>query len=344
MVQVRQQIVTNTNGDSKHWNILNASRRYSSPNVTVSQDGTGSFRTIMEAVLAAPNYCQERYVIFVKRGVYREYVNVDAQKWNLAMIGEGMHLTVVSGNRSFSDGWDTYHTATFAVNGQGFVAMNMGFENTAGPSKYQAVALRSSADRSAFYRCKISGYQDSLYAHNNRQFYKKCEITGTVDSVFGRGKAVFQNCLIFARRNDVGKKNVITANGRNSSADVSGFSFQFCHILAHGDLAPSLNMPTYLGRPWGMFSRTIFMKSFMSNVVAPQGWLEWNGSYGLDTLFYAEYRNQGPGSVLGGRVKWPGFHVITNSSMANEFTVAQFIQGHLWLPSTGIPYIGGLVG
>lgn len=115
MVQVRQQIVTNSNGDSKHWNILNASRRYSSPNVTVSQDGTGNFRTIMEAVLAAPNYCQERYVIFVKRGVYWEYVNVDAQKWNLAMIGEGMHLTVVSGNRSFSDGWDTYHTATFGT-------------------------------------------------------------------------------------------------------------------------------------------------------------------------------------------------------------------------------------
>ncbi|GMN51043.1 hypothetical protein TIFTF001_020203 [Ficus carica] len=64
------------------------------------------------------------------------------------MIGEGMHLTVVSSNRnfyrSFADGWKTFHSATFAVDGQGFLAINLGFENTAGPRKHQAVALRSS--------------------------------------------------------------------------------------------------------------------------------------------------------------------------------------------------------
>lgn len=115
------------------------------------------------------------------------------------------------------------------------------------------------------------------------------------------------------------------------------------HVLAHRVLAPSMRKtPTYLGQPWGMFSRTIFMQTYMSNVVAPEGWLQWNGSFGLNTLFSAEYSNQGSGSVLGGRVKWPGFHVRTISSMASEFTVAKFIQGNLWLPSTGIPYIRGL--
>lgn len=78
--------------------------------------------------------------------------------------------------------------------------------------------------------------------------------------------------------------------------------------------------------------------------MAPEGWLQWNESFGLSTLFYPEFLNQGAGSVLGGRVKWSGFHVLPKSSMASEFTMAEFIQGNLRLLSTGIPYIRGLAG
>jgi hypothetical protein len=34
------------------------------------------------------------------------------------------------------------------------------------------------------------------------------------------------------------------------------------------------------------------------------------------------------------RVKWPGYHVFNESGQANNFTVAEFIEGNLWLPST----------
>lgn len=80
------------------------------------------------------------------------------------------------------------------------------------------------------------------------------------------------------------------------------------------------------------------MKSYMSNAVRPEGWLEWNEGLNLDTLFYGEYMNYGPGAGLGRRVKWPGYHVFNESGQANDFTVAQFIEGNLWLPSTGIRY------
>ncbi|KAB1201289.1 Pectinesterase/pectinesterase inhibitor PPE8B [Morella rubra] len=132
-------------------------------------------------------------------------------------------------------------------------------------------------------------------------------------------------------------------SGSQRPKPTTGFSIQFCNISADSDVAASLNSTaTYLGRPWKPYSRTVIMQSYMSNVIRSEGWLEWNGSLHLDSLFYGEYMNYGPGAGLGSRVKWPGYHLFNNSSEANNFTVAQFIEGNLWLPSTGVRYTAGL--
>lgn len=86
-----------------------------------------------------------------------------------------------------------------AVNGAGFIARGITFENSAGPEQHQAVALRVSSDQAAFQSCSIESHQDSLYAHTLRQFYKDCTITGTVDFIFGNSASVFQNCNIVVR-------------------------------------------------------------------------------------------------------------------------------------------------
>lgn len=79
----------------------------------VAQDGTGNFTNVTDAVLAAPDYSMRRYVIYIKRGTYRENVEIKKKKWNLMMIGDGMDATIISGNRSFVDGWTTFRSATF---------------------------------------------------------------------------------------------------------------------------------------------------------------------------------------------------------------------------------------
>ncbi|KAA8534722.1 hypothetical protein F0562_029836 [Nyssa sinensis] len=314
-----------------------------SADAVVAADGTGNFTRIMDAISAAPEYSTRRYVIYIKKGLYREYVEISKKKWNLMMIGEGMDVTVISGNRSFIDGWTTYHSATFAVKGQGFVARDITFENTAGPQKHQAVAFRSDSDLSVLFRCAIRGYQDTLYAHSMRQFYRECQITGTVDFIFGDGTVVFQNCQILARKGLPNQKNTITAQGRKDPSEPTGFSIQFSNISAEPDLLASVNStPTYLGRPWKLYSRTVFMQSYMGSAIRPEGWLEWNGNFALDTLFYGEYTNYGPGSGLSSRAKWPGYHAMNDSSQANNFTVAQFILGNSWLPPTGVKYTAGL--
>ncbi|KAH9330000.1 hypothetical protein KI387_002108, partial [Taxus chinensis] len=52
--------------------------------------------------------------------------------------------------------------------------------------------------------------------------------------------------------------------------------------------------------------------------------------------------NRGPGAKLDKCVTWDGYRVIKTAEEANNFTVANFISGSTWLPSTGIPFKGGL--
>ncbi|XP_065849881.1 pectinesterase/pectinesterase inhibitor PPE8B-like [Euphorbia lathyris] len=313
------------------------------PNVVVAADGSGNFSSIMEAIKAAPDYSLSRHVIYVKKGVYKENVEIKKKKWNLMMIGDGMGVTVVSGNRNFIDSWTTFRSATFAVSGRGFIARDITFENTSGPEKHQAVALRSDSDLSVFYRCEMKGYQDTLYTHTMRQFYRECKISGTVDFIFGDATAVFQNCQILAKKGLPNQKNTITAHGRKDPNQPTGYSIQFCNITADTDLLPVANTTyTFLGRPWKNFSRSVFMQSYMSDAIRPEGWLEWNGDMYLDTLYYGEYLNYGPGAGQGKRVKWPGYHIFNTSNQANNFTVSQFIEGNLWLPSTGVRFTAGL--
>lgn len=229
-----------------------------------------------------------------------------------------------------------------AVLGQGFVAVNLTIRNTAGAIKHQAVALRNGADSSTFYSCSFEGYQDTLYVHSLRQFYRECDIYGTVDFIFGNAAAVFQNCNIYPRLPLDNQFNAITAQGRADPNQNTGISIQDCNIRAADDLASSTGTTeTYLGRPWKAYSRTIYMQSFMDNIINSGGWREWAGDFALNTSYYAEFDNRGPGSKTDGRVTWPGVHQI-NVSDASNFTVSNFLLGDDWLPQTGAPYSGGL--
>lgn len=131
----------------------------------------------------------------------------------------------------------------------------MGFLNSAGPQNHQAVALRVCGDQSIINCCRIDGYQDSLYAHAQRQFSPECYITGTIDSIFGDASVVFQNSQIVARRPMDGQNNAIMAQGRDDQHQNSGISIQNCNIIASPDLEPVKGIiKSYLGRPWKKFS------------------------------------------------------------------------------------------
>ncbi|KAB2001721.1 hypothetical protein E1A91_D11G014900v1 [Gossypium mustelinum] len=310
--------------------------------IIVSKNGT--VKTISEAIKKAPENSTRRIIIYVRAGRYEEKdLKVGRKKINLMFIGDGKGKTIISGGKSIFDNITTFHTAAFAATGAGFIARDMTFENWAGPAKHQAVALRVGADHAVVYRCNIIGYQDTLYVHSNRQFYRECDIYGTVDFIFGNAAVVFQNCSIYARKPMALQKNTITAQNRKDPNQNTGISIHACRILPASDLVASNgSFETYLGRPWKLYSRVVFMLSYMNNHVHPKGWLEWNTTFALDTLYYGEYMNYGPGAAIGQRIRWPGYRVITSEIEASKFTVQQFIYGSSWLPSTGVAFLAGL--
>ncbi|XP_019420698.1 PREDICTED: pectinesterase 2-like [Lupinus angustifolius] len=230
-----------------------------------------------------------------------------------------------------------------AVSGEGFIAKDITFENTAGPQKHQAVALRSGADHSVFYRCSFKGYQDTLYVHTQRQFYRDSDIYGTVDFIFGDAITVLQNCNIYVRKPMSNQQNTVTAQGRTDPNENTGIIIHNSRITASGDLKPiQSNFKTFLGRPWQKYSRTVILKSNLDGLVNPLGWIPWSGSFALSTLYYGEYMNIGAGANTKGRVNWVGFHVINDPSEAVKFSVGDFLNGDSWIPGSGVPFDVGL--
>lgn len=224
--------------------------------------------------------------------------------------------------------------------GDGFIALDITFKNTAGAANHQAVALRSGSDLSVFYKCSFEGYQDTLYVHSERQFYRECNIYGTVDFIFGNAAVVLQSCNIIAR-NPPQKTITVTAQGRTDPNQNTGIIIHNSRVTAASDLNPS-SVKSYLGRPWQKYSRTVFIKTSIDGFINPAGWMEWSGNFALDTLYYAEYGNTGAGSSTSNRVSWKGYHVLTSASQATPFTVGNFIAGNSWLPGTGVPFTAGL--
>ncbi|KAL1531837.1 pectinesterase [Salvia divinorum] len=326
----------NKNGDRKLLQFSGELERH--VDIVVAQDGSGHYETINEGLAAAAHAAgsgTHGVVILVKKGIYYETVVVDKLLKNLRMIGDGIDETIITGNNNVHNGSSTFRTATVSVRGDGFIAKGITFENTAGPKKQQAVALLSTADNSVFYNCSFKGYQDTLYVHSNRQFYRDCDVYGTVDFIFGHAAAVLQNCNIYLRQPLPKQKNTITAQGRKSASANSGIVIHNSRIKAAPGEAPAKN---YLGRPWKKYSRTVFIKCEIDDLIAPEGWLEWKGDFALRTLYYGEYLNSGGGADTTRRVNWPGFRVIGSEDEAAEFSVGNFLAGDSWLPATGVPF------
>lgn len=86
--------------------------------VVVAQDGSGNYSTVTEAVASVPNKSKNRYVIYVKRGTYKENVEVGKKKENVMIIGDGMKLTVITGSLNYIDGTSTFRSATLGKDSQ----------------------------------------------------------------------------------------------------------------------------------------------------------------------------------------------------------------------------------
>ncbi|XP_004298145.1 PREDICTED: putative pectinesterase/pectinesterase inhibitor 28-like [Fragaria vesca subsp. vesca] len=304
--------------------LLKATPETLKPNVTVAQDGSGKYKTINEALKLVPEKSDDLFVIYVKEGVYKEYVTIEGMMENVVIIGDGPAKTKIS-----------------AVVGTFFVAKDIGFENTAGAEGHQAVALRVQSDFSIFYNCRIDGYQNTLYVQAYRNYFRDCNITGAVDFIFGDAVSFFQNCSMLVRKPKDGQAAVVTAQGRTDKNEVTGIVLHNCTIS--GDPENKDNKyKAYLGRPLKSFARTIVMQSQIGDVIQPEGYLPTDGERFHMTSLFGEYNNTGSGADMSGRAKWPSIKKL-DAKQAKAYSGGKWSEGDRWVKPSGVPFVSGMM-
>lgn len=90
----------------------------------VAKDGSGNFRTVQAALdAAAKRKRASRFIIYVKRGVYRENIEVANTNYNIMLLGDGMKHTIITSSRSVKTGYTTYSSATAGKNFYFFLSL-----------------------------------------------------------------------------------------------------------------------------------------------------------------------------------------------------------------------------
>lgn len=272
--------------------------------ITVSQDASADYHTVQEAIDVVPLGNTRRTVIRVSPGVYRQPVYVPKTKNFITLAGIAPEATVLTWNNTATKiehhqsarviGTGTFGCGTVIVEGEDFIAENITFENCAPEGSGQAVALRVTADRCAFYNCRFLGWQDTLYLHYGKQYLRNCYVEGSVDFIFGNSTALLEHCHIYCK-----SAGFITAQSRKSSQETTGYVFLRCIITGNGGA-----QYMHLGRPWGPFGRVIFAYTYMDGCIKHVGWNNWGKVENERTACFYEYKCFGPGCCPSKRVTW----------------------------------------
>ncbi|KAL2935022.1 putative pectinesterase 53 [Bienertia sinuspersici] len=300
--------------------------------LVVNQNGRGDYETITEAIDNVPIHNTKRIILEINPGVYREKIHIPRTKPFISFIGDPSNPPTITGNDTASmtggDGTplSTFRSATIAVDSDYFIALYIIFQNTAshnvGSVGEQAVSLRISGSKAAFYGCRFYGSQDTLYDRRGLHYFRNCFIQGSVDFIFGEGRSLYQNCTLNSITKEIAS---VTAQKRSNRSMSSGFSFKDCKVTGSGRV--------YLGRAWGDYSRVVYSLSFLDKIVVPLGWNDWGKSYRNSRVYYGEYKCSGPGANMIGRVSWA--RALTDKE-AEPFLGTYYIEGDTWIisPST----------
>ena len=281
----------------------------------VAQDGTGNYTSIQAAINDSKAFPYERITIFIKAGTYSEKVKIHEWNPNISLIGESKENTIITFDDYFKKTNlginSTFYTYTLLVEANDVLLQNLTIENSSGDVG-QAVALSVFSDRVAVINCRILGNQDTLYASGKGcQYYKNCYIEGTTDFIFGSATAYFENCEIHSK-----KDSYVTAASTPQGTDY-GYVFKDCRLTSNDTTSK-----VYLGRPWRIYAKTVFINCTLGKHILPEGWHNWSKPDAEKNSFYAEYKNTGEGFSPKTRVSWS--HQLTKSE-AKKYTLENII-------------------
>ncbi|MGO8759586.1 MAG: pectinesterase family protein [Terracidiphilus sp.] len=296
-----------------------------SPDVKTGIEGTTEFPTIQMAMDHHPSAGlgrdgrPGRVYIEIAPGVYRERVIVTENHRNITLVGLGKTPAdvVITNSLNAKQAGGTFFTETVEIDGEGFEADNITFENTAGNTG-QAVAAAVRADKAVFKHCRFLGHQDTLFADYGRQYYVDSYIEGGVDFIFGNAAAVFDRTEIHSNG-----PGYLTAQSRTSPKQTTGYVIVSSKVTSGIDPGAARDTIS-LGRPWRPFSRVVYIDTELPADVIPEGWNLWGRSGETPQAYYAEFHSTGPGANAAKRAPWS--HQLTAREAA-QFRPRAFLAG-----------------
>ncbi|XP_056168463.1 probable pectinesterase 8 [Syzygium oleosum] len=296
----------------------------------VDRNGCCNFTTVQAAVDAAGNFSQKRTVIWINGGIYYEKVTIPRTKPNITFQGQGYLSTAIAWNDTANSSHGTFYSGSVQVFSNNFIARNISFMNVApipspGDIGAQAVAIRIAGDQASFWGCGFFGAQDTLHDDRGRHYFRDCYIQGSIDFIFGDARSLYENCQLISMATPVppGQKGIngaVTAHGRASKDENTGFTFVNASIGGTGRI--------WLGRAWRPFSRVIFAYTTMTDIIAPEGWNDFNDPARDQTIYYGEYNCSGAGANMSLRAPYVQ---RLNDTQASPFLNISFIDGDQWL-------------
>ena len=260
----------------------------------VAQDGSGNYKTVQEAIDAAPTGRISPWLIFVKNGTYEELVTIPENKPFIHLIGQDKEKTVVCywiNNGGTNDiGWEystnnpnskTYgKQGVVQVNSTDFYTENIsyidsyGVERQAGP---MGLAMSSRNDRQAFNNCQFRSYQDTWYTDvrnsSARQYVNNCLIEGAVDFYYGAGDNFVENSTFRLAR----EGSVIVAPSHQAGT-------KWGYVMVN-NVIDGKGGANKLGRAWQNQPMAVWINTTLKTTIAPEGWSEWH----IAPKLFAEY-------------------------------------------------------
>jgi pectinesterase len=269
-----------------------------------------------------PNGKPGRVFIEIAPGTYHERIIITQNHNNITLLGLGKtpDEVVITNSLNAKTAGGTFFTETVEINGTGFEADNITFENSAGNTG-QAVAVADRGDRSIFKHCRFLGHQDTLFADYGRQYYVDSYIEGGVDYIFGNAAAVFERDELHSNG-----PGFVTAQSRTAPDQPTGYVILNSKVTADLGAEPpispdapgakstaSAHRMIGLGRPWRAYSRVIYIDTSLPTELNPAGWNNWGKAENESTAYYAESGSTGPGASLSTRVAWS--HQLTTAQV-----------------------------
>ena len=297
--------------------------------LTVSKDGSGDYTTVQAAIDAVAE--GETATIMVKAGTYEGMVKVGLRTKPstkcISLIGEGMDKTIITaanGKNNIGSGKDVRDYATLGVFAPDFYAQDICIQNTGGKTAGQALALHMDGDRSTFYRCKITGYQDTHRTKKGvRSYYKECVIEGATDYIYAGGTCWFEHCTL----------NCVAGGYITAPEDITvyttaedgtkiwlGFIFNECTVTKASGVS---DKSVSLGRCWGAEKcGSMFLNCQLNNIIKAAGWETMGGNDGTKS-YYAEYKSKNGTALadVSNRISWS--HQLTDADYEKVNTWAK---------------------